>query len=280
MHVFFADDSERKGSRPDMGQLVAFGGVYFDESALGSVDEGFRTVLTDLGIPEDTEVKWSLPPGNWIREELADGKRPELYRRLLQVAQNHDGRVIVSVIDVGRLQATEEECFRDAVKFVFERFDTNLSYVGDDALGLIVADRPSGDRQDEQEFLSSFLEHVDRGTEFVDGEHVPFNIVTTGSRFVRHLQLADLITSVTSAMVQGDYRYAEPVFDEIKPMFITNWRGLIGGTGLKLHPSHLGNLYYHLFDEDVKVRRGTGRGLPEPKWPYSDDEAAGEQTRS
>lgn len=273
MRIFFGDDSSVEGRREEMGRLVAFGGIYFEEAELGRVDADIRDVLEGLGAPEGTEIKWSLPPDNWLRRNLSDEERQGLYPTLMKICQDHGGKAIVAVIDMGEVNLDRQDAFREAVKYVFERFDTHLSYFDDDPLGLIVADRPGGGRREEEDFLGEFLEHVDHGTELVTGDRVPFNLVTTGSRFLRHVQLADIVCGVTTAMVAGAYKYAEPVFEEIKPLFIQNHMGYVGGTGLKVHPRWLINLYHHVLGEDSYSRVAYAQTIPLPREhrPYAQD---------
>jgi hypothetical protein len=53
------------------------------------------------------------------------------------------------------------------------------------------------------------------GTSYVSFEHIPVNVLSTFSHLVRLLQLADLVTSCTTAYVAGEDTYAPPVFPAI-----------------------------------------------------------------
>src|SRR5690606_5775923 len=105
----------------------------------------------------------------------------------------------------------------------------------------------------------------------VGPEQIALNILTTPSHLVKQLQLADLVTSITAAMVSGQDRYAKPLFPIVKSMLIGNHYGYIGGTGLKLFPDSLINLYYWILDEarNVKVSHGAGIALPHSAYAYS-----------
>jgi len=69
-----------------------------------------------------------------------------------------------------------------------------------------------------------------------------------------------------------------PLFPLIMPMFLRHhYKGTIGGTGLKLHPSSLCNLYHWVLGEDAMWRLQNYVGwirskLPDPAWAYADDD--------
>ncbi len=137
----------------------------------------------------------------------------------------------------------------------------------------MIADRPGGSHKQDEAFLSDFLERVNNGTIHVGPDRVALNILTTPSHLVKHLQLADLVTSITAAMVAGQDRYAGELFPLVKKMFISNHFGYIGGSGLKLFPDDLWNLYHWVLGEDayVKVSMSGGIGLPHKGSPYAED---------
>ena len=268
MEVFFADDACTNGAREGMGKLMAFGGLLLDESALRPVEKAVAEILSEYGAPIDTEIKWSLKPDSWIRMNLFEEDRTNLYRRVLSVARENEGRSVVVIWDTGRTTLNEREAFPRCVNFAFERITWHLSK--SDRYCVVVADRPGGGKKEEEAFLSCFLDAVQHGTEFVPPDRVLLNVLTTPSHLVRQLQLADLICSVTTAMVAGYYKYAKPVFEEIKPMFITNFLGYVGGSGLKLFPDDLINLYHWVLGEKAytKASMMTGWGLPMKEYPY------------
>ena len=272
MHILFADDSTQDGSRQGMGTLVSFGGFLLEASNLQGLDNRVNSVFSDLNVPIDTEIKWSLPPGNWIRENLEGDKRIEFYREVLQVLADLDAIAVVAVWDCGRTSLQGDDAFNRCVDFIFERVSIELSKLDSDCL--VIADRPGGGKKQEEGFLEAFLQRVQTGTEFAPPDRVLLNLLTTPARLVRHLQLADLVTSITTAMVAMKYRYARPAFDQIRPLFMKNSLGYVGGTGLKLFPNQLTNLYHWVLGEDTYVRVGmnSGWGLPMRKFPYHDAE--------
>ncbi len=138
------------------------------------------------------------------------------------------------------------------------------------AHAVAVADRPGGGKEQDDQFLSDFLTHFQNGTDYVDPDRILMNVLTTPSHLVRHLQLADLVTGITTAMVCGSTKYASKLFPEVKKILIRNKAQGIAATGLKLVPDELVNLYHLVLGEEVLYRGGGAMGycIPAPKLPY------------
>lgn len=175
--------------------------------------------------------------------------------------------------DEGRTTLKGEKAFKKVIDFAFERIAMHLAK--NEKLGVIVADRPGGGHKEDDQFLAEFLDRVNEGTEYVVPEHVPINILTTPSHLQRHLQVADLVTAITCAMVAGQTTYAKPYFPIIKGMLISNHHGYIGGTGLKVFPDELINLYHWVLEEThfVKVAMNAGFPIPRKGRPYAEEKA-------
>jgi len=272
MHIFFADDSIQIGIRERMGKLIAFGGILFPEESIKPLSDKVDSIAREYGIPDGTEIKWSPPPSNWIHSNLHGDGRTECYRKILASAREAEGKAIVIVWDSGRTTLQGQEAFDNCVKYLFERLTTHLAK--NDDYGIIVSDRPGGSQQEEKTFLSNFITRVQYGTEFVPPDQIILNILTTPSHLVRHLQIADLVTSITTAMVAGKYKYAKAVFEEVRSMLLQNHFNYVGGTGLKVFPDELLNIYHWILNEDdyVRVASATGWPLPRNSCPYCDDE--------
>ena len=116
--------------------------------------------------------------------------------------------------------------------------------------------------KDEERFLAACLQTLLSGTDYVDFDRVALNVLTTPSRWIRTLQLADVVTSCTTAFLSGEDRFSPPVFEAVRPLMAASL-GRIGGVGLKLHPDgRYANLYHWLVDDEVFVRYPTGTPLP------------------
>jgi Protein of unknown function (DUF3800) len=272
MDVFFADDSRQTGVRQGMGQVVAIGGVFVEDPAIRPLAAAIDAIAVEAGIPKGTELKWSPPRGSWIHQKLHGDERQNCYARILTAAQDHRVRSVVVCCDTGRMRVDVKRAFAMCVDYLFERVTMHLK--DRDTTAIMVADRPGGGGRDENEFLSDFVELIESGTQYADPDRVLLNVLTTPSHLVRHLQLADLITGITAAMVCGAYDYAPPLFRLVKPLLIKNNNDCIGGTGLKVFPNDIVNLYYWVLQENLLHRGGGARAyrLPSPLICYAQDE--------
>jgi hypothetical protein len=77
---------------------VAVGAVVVGEAALDPWTEAFADLCERLKVPDGTEVKWSPPKGDWLREQGAP-IRPKLLRRMLRLAIDHGVRSMVVIAD-------------------------------------------------------------------------------------------------------------------------------------------------------------------------------------
>jgi hypothetical protein len=272
MHLFFGDDSVRKGVREGMGMLVAFGGVLIEDDALRPFQLKVAEIRKKYGVPANEEFKWSPNRRSWIYRNLHGERRQDCYRSILVGAREVHATAFVVCFDRGRRPDVEQVALRKCIDWCFERVTMCLQDRGQ--LGLLVFDRPGGGRSDEDTLLASVLATIEQGTEFVSPTQVPLNILTTSSHLVAELQLADLVTGITTAMIAGDTGYAAPLFEEIIPLFHRNAVGLVGGAGLKLYPNELLNLHYWVGGERsfARVAVNDGWSLPYHSWPYSLDD--------
>ncbi len=268
MDVFFADDCSLPGKREGMGEIVCFGGILVPEEALHPLAEGTRTIESDYGIPAGTEIKWSPPRKNWIHSNLVGASRTDCYQQILQLATELNIKAVVTAWDTGRTTLKGQDAFEKCITYTFERVSTYLAK--SDKLGLFIADRPGGGARETQGFLEGFLERVESGTEYVPPERIVLNALTTPSALVKQLQIADLVVGITAAMVSGNTKYAQNIFPYVRELFAKNAYGYIGGTGLKLFPNELRNLFFWLLDESTfsKVSLNAEIGLPHNAYPY------------
>ena len=273
MEVFFADDSTQKGARKGMGQVIGVGGILVEERALRGLSRSVDEVAAKFEIPRGEELKWSPRKGSWIYGNLHAERRTQCYAEVLQAALAHNVRAIVACWDTGRTSRKGKDAFRENVKYLFERVTMHLEER--DSHAIFIADRPGGGKDQEEEFLSEFVTHVQEGTEYVDADRILLNVLTTPSHLLRHLQLADLVTGITTAMVCGSYEYAQALFAHVQPMLIKHrTTEAIGGTGLKVSPLDLTNLYHWVLKERFYHKGGGARSypLPDPSCAYSASE--------
>lgn len=147
-----------------MGRLVAVGGVMLDEAALRPASEAVEEVCRRRALPDETELKWSPPPENWLHDNVHGDDRAALFGECLQTLQAHGGRAVAVVWDTGRTTLVGERAFLKAVEWALERFAMQLSPA---QLGAVIADRPGGDVGDDNRLLADALERIEEGTPYV-----------------------------------------------------------------------------------------------------------------
>ena len=263
MDVFFADDSTQKGAREGMGQVIGLGGVFVSDAALRPLAAAIDGIARRFGIPDGEELKWSPRKGTWIYENLHDDRRRHCYAQVLQAAANLNVRAVVICWDTGQTWLKGKEAFRRCVTFLFERIAMHLT--AENSTAILIADRPGGGKQQEDEFLGDFLRHVEQGTQYVVPHRVLLNVLTTPSHLMRHLQVADLVTGIATSMVCGSYAFAQPLFPHVRSLLIKNNMNHVGGTGLKIFPRQLINLYHWVLEEDFYFTGGGARAYPLPQ---------------
>lgn len=265
MDIFFADDSVQKGHRSGMNQLVAMGGLCLREDAIRPLKDAVDALCDQAGVPSGTELKWSPGRNNWLRDNLQADERSRLFSGAVRAAGDLGGRVVVVVWDTGRPTLKNAAALRKVLDYLLERVTIHLGFQS--RLGLVICDRPGGGHRTEDRLLADVLTTIEGGTEYVKSTQLVLNMVATPSHLSRQLQVADLVTGSTTAMVAGETRFASPIFAEVRKLMLKNSLGYIGGTSLKLFPDNLTNLYHYVLGEDVYVRPLARSGIPLP-WKH------------
>ena len=173
MYFFFVDDSiQNKPSRPGMGSMVAIGGVRVHADHVSVLEKCIQDICNDTGFPRDEEFKWSPGRYLWMRKNLVNKVREQFFIDILKEIQKYDVSISIVLEDknckpaVSTCQSAQEDVillFLERVQRQLKRFDTE---------GLIIVDRPSGNRSNEDVFLLNTLESIQAGTRFVDMENI------------------------------------------------------------------------------------------------------------
>lgn len=269
MHLFFGDDSRQNcPTRSKMGPLVGAGGFLVDGKALKSLEASLGDVCQKAGFPVNDEFKWSPGRELWMRSNLVGDAPMDFFFNVLSAAADHEIVAMVVLEDAKCRTATRAQTHEDDVsRLLLERVHNALPFSSDGCI--VIIDRPTGDRSDEDRFLSHCLEDLQSGTEYVQHDKIALNVLSTPSRLVRLLQLADLITSCTTAEVSGEGRYSPPVFDKVKELLHEDM-GRIGGVGVKIHPDFkYANLYHWILGDTHYCRQNWGVPYPLPNRPYA-----------
>jgi hypothetical protein len=268
MQFFFADDSrQNKPSRPGMRPLVATGGVSLPAASIRGVESELNELCASFGFPPREPFKWSPGPELWMRANLTGARRMDFLLGALQVVQRAEAAVIVVLEDTMARPATRAlHPEQDVTTLLLERVENYFRAVGSD--GVVIVDRPGGDRRAEDAFLLDCVDTLAHGTDYVKPERIALNVLSAHSQLTRLLQMADVVTSCTTAAVAGEQVFAPPVFDLVRQLFATDG-GRVGGVGLKIHPDlRYVNLYHWLVGDEYLRRSNFGEPLPMEGRPY------------
>lgn len=273
MHFCFGDDAEQRNvTRRNMRGLVGAGGIFVDSNAMGELHERMDQLCEDAGFPSGPagEFKWSPGRELWMWDNLVGDERTNFFKDVVDSAAESGAFAAVVVVDVEASPATNANSpEEDATRLFLERASNRFS---DRHGGVVIVDRPSGGRSEENKFLASCIEHLEDQATFAVPERFAIPPIATQSRLIRLLQAADVITSCTLAYVGGESRWAPGLFERIRPM-LARELGRAGGVGLKIHPDfRYANLYYWLLGDDVWVKRGGGVSLPRNGLLYATDD--------
>jgi len=270
MDFFFIDDAQQDSpSRPGMGPLSAIGGFYIRDEHVQSLEAALNNLCTDCGFPSNEIFKWSPRRDSWMHNNLRDQAREDFYKRTLALAISKEASAIVVIEDATLRRASRAKTVGiDLINLFVERAHRELTHRNQN--GVVIVSQPSGDRRAENKFLMECLETIETGTEYIIPDRIALNFLSAPCRFVRLLQLADLIASCTTAYVAGENVYSPPIFGHIKEMFVREGsKHVIGGYGLKIHPDmKYGNLYHWLVGDSHIWKGCVGYPLPYPRLPY------------
>lgn len=250
-----------------MGPLVAIGGVSVPAENLHSLECGLSELCRVAGFPALEPFKWSPGRNLWMRENLVREARTTFFLAVLAQLRQAGAVALVVASDVKCRTATNAKTPEaDVTNLILERVHLHLVRSG--RHGLVISDRPSGGRPDEENFLVGCLEMRQEGAGYVVPGRISLNVLSSPSKFIRLLQAADLVTSCTLAYVSGEKEFAPPVFEQIRAMLFSDG-GRIGGMGLKLHPDFkFANLYHWLVGDDTFWRFNLGVPMPLNGRPY------------
>jgi hypothetical protein len=266
--LLFLDDAAQKNcSRERVGRLVAIGGIAIEASVCRKLERAVDDLCRNTyGFPVGEPFKWSPNKDHWMRDNLVRDRREQFFNEVLKLAAQHGAIGLAAVSDATKGLAIPKArtAEMDVLIMTLERFDLALGL----DVGMVVAARPSGGKGDEDKFLVSCAEAINAGTDYVKFEKLATNVVTMPFINSRLLQLADLIVSISTAMVAGHKEFAGRVFPAVKSILRTR-DGRIGGIGLKIHPDYsYANLYHWLLgDQHFK-----NSGLPIANRPFPANE--------
>ena len=271
MDLFFVDDATQSNpSRGGMNSpLVAIGGIHVPDETVGGIERGVESVCRDYGFPDGEVFKWSPGRDLWMHDNLTE-RREEFFTQVLNIAKDAGAKAIVVIEDTGyktAISGVRRDV--DLLNLFLERAHGELSRKG--CCGLVIVSQPGGDRKSENKLIASCVETLRSGTDYVDFERIPLSVFSSSPKFIRLLQIADIVTSCTTAFVSGESNYSPPIFEVIKQMMVGDSQR-IGGFGLKIHPDiQYVNLYHWLLGDKIFWKGSMGLHMPLSNHPYSNN---------
>ncbi|MFJ2534945.1 DUF3800 domain-containing protein [Microbacterium maritypicum] len=262
MHIAYVDDSAQSGRRERQGKLIGLGAAVLAEEHVKAFADDFYSCYDEFGVPHEVELKWSPNSrADWFRQnDKVDVLQP-LREAVLDAAIAHEARAFAAIWDEGAQKTMwGKPAGHWVITFLFERIAMYLE--GEKNRGLIVFDKPGGNHKDEDAWISDTRALTDFGTDYVKADSIVAAVLTAPSHHHPQLQLADLIAGATVGAMAGT-KFALPLVPRLKEMFHRGgWHGAIGGSGVKLYPDAICNLYHWVLGDDELTRGNSGRHLP------------------
>lgn len=269
MDFFFVDDAQQnKPSRQGMGPIIAAGGIHVPDESIQELESKLDALCLGYGFPPNEIFKWSPGKELWMYKNLKGKAREKFFIEVLDLAQNHDTIAVVVMEDINSGMATSAKSRDiDLIQLLLERI--HHQFAGRRCKGVVIVAQPSGDRRMENKFISDCIETMKCGTDYLKPDRIALSVLSSPPRFIRLLQLADIITSCSTAFVAGERRFSPPIFELIKPIFARDL-DRVGGVGLKIHPDlKYANLYHWLLGDTTFWKRGSGISLPRRNQQYN-----------
>lgn len=267
MYFVFVDDAQqKKPTRPGMTSMVATGAVVVPVDAVAVLEREIEDICNSYGFSTSDEIKWSPKKKNRRHRDFTN--RTEYYIKILSLAKQFEVKVLVVISDIRYEPVVSGLSNKD---HQFATFTALLERINNlNSSSIVISDQPGGGPKENKRFLDNCKELITKGTSYQSMRRIPINIVTTPSRYVRLLQLADVVTSCTVSFVSGEDKYSPPVFEHIIPL-VRRHNASYGGAGIKIHPDSLYvNLYHWLLGDSHYNRGGGGYPFPIQSKPYSD----------
>lgn len=265
--LFFDDTDQRRCTRPGMNRMIGVGGAVVTAASLRPLAQAIDALCTDeYRFPAGEAFKWSPNKNMWMRENLIEDRRTQFFCDVLDLAKEHEAVFLAVMAEKGKRFATDAANHeQDCVNMLLERYHGMLGY---GELGIAIASRPSGGRGDEDRFLGACETVRQEGTVYAKFEKLALNVVTMQANESRLLQLADLVASITGAMIAGNETFAKPIWPKVSRLFREDY-GRKGGVGMKIHPDFsYANLYHWLLGDDFYKRGSIGVPMPLEGRPF------------
>jgi hypothetical protein len=213
----FLDDSHHSN-----GKIFAFGGIVLDMDQIGGVEEAFRELLRPHDVPLDVpgldvEIKMSPKRTNWLRGNIGDVDRHELWCGILGLIDAFAIHPIVAGSWYGRIAGQSQEAARSgSISHSFRQVDAVAASQGTRAM--LFCDQESDPRTTRARVLDS-LEMI-RSEATVDRlVNIYGPIFPVDSSHHLMSQIADLVVGTTAGMMLSGNRYVTPMWHRVAGRF-------------------------------------------------------------
>jgi hypothetical protein len=267
MHLVFIDDAKQSPTRPGFkGKAVGAAALHVPADRARVAERAIRATCKKYRFTDEEEFKWSPNRDSWMYSGLVGPERQQFFFAIAE--RLVEARAFASIVieDAGRNPATGAlTTEQDVLVLLLERVANRLRELGE--IAIVIADRPGGDRREEDRFVADCLQYLQAGTDYVEHNEVSF-VFTTDSKFVRLLQATDLLASSLTAYVAGEGTHSPPIVERLLALFpLASDRR--GGYSIKLHPDYnFANLHHWLFGDTHLVRGNVGVPMPLKGWDY------------
>lgn len=203
------DAGQTRPSRPGMGSLMAVGGIHVPEASIPDLENKIEELCMETGFPQNEIFKWSPGRELWLHGNLILEERQEFFIRVLNLVQWVEATATIIIEDNSYDTATEAETPDiDLIQLFLERAHHQLVAKGCGRIVMVA--QCSGDRRIENKFLAKCLETLKCGTQYVKPDRIALSVLSSPPKFIRLLQVADVITSCTTAFVAGENEFSHP----------------------------------------------------------------------
>lgn len=265
-HFLFLDDAEQTDCpRDGISRLIAMGGISIAAHDASRLSANLDEICRQAGLPSGEPFKWSPKKNSCLQKNFTGDEKAELFESLLKKAAEFEIAAHVICCDPkAKMLNGADDVHQSALLAALERFNFTL---GSSDCGIVIVDRPAGDKKAEERYLAACLKLTEDGGAYANFDKLACPILTMPFALSRSLQIADLVVSITTAHVAGRPQ-AGRFFPLVKALFRED-KGRIGGVGLKLHPDYrFANLYHWLLGDSHYVRGSIGVPMPLADRPY------------
>jgi hypothetical protein len=142
-----------------MGPLIGAGAILVESGQLAKLETALHQLCVKFGFPTEdprkAEFKWSPGRDLWMKENLTGAARYDFFLQIIELLKASEVQCITILEDreYGVADRSSADHEADVIRLLFER--VNLVLRSRRETGVVIYDRPSGGRDDENRFLTT-----------------------------------------------------------------------------------------------------------------------------